>query len=183
MNKILSYRNFFKEGSTYIYSNGTRLIQNLDHWTVEHKVRTFAIAKKIIFSVDSWFHETMKTEQLSCYFEVLDTKKNVPSFFYNHILDLIVWLSFEKKESSVAPVRSSHTFFHTWTCATDFGHPHFRMQSRTNFHTRTCARTLEPSCCKKRQKKSQPRNWFEEQGVSKDSEWYQISPKFAWVTP
>ena len=33
---------------------------------------------------------------------------------------------------------------------------------------------LEPSCCKRWQKKSQARNWF--------VEWYQIGPKWAWVT-
>ena len=131
MNKILSYRNFFKKGITYIYSNGTRLIQNLDHWTVEHKVRTFAIAKKIIFSVDSWFHETMKTEQLLCYFELLDTKKNVPSFFYNHILDLIVWLSFEKKNLQ------SHPYAHR----THFSTPE-RVRLISDIHTFACNRVL-----------------------------------------
>ena len=37
---------------------------------------------------------------------------------------------------------------------------------------------LEPSCCKKRQKKSQPRNWFEKLGTSEGSEWYQIDPQW-----
>ena len=36
---------------------------------------------------------------------------------------------------------------------------------------------LEPSCCKKRPKKYQPRNWFGEQGTSEGSEGYQIDPK------
>ena len=38
---------------------------------------------------------------------------------------------------------------------------------------------LEPSCCKRQQKKSQPRNWFEELGTSEGSKWYQIGPKRA----
>ena len=36
---------------------------------------------------------------------------------------------------------------------------------------------LEPSCCKKWQKKSQTRNWLGEQGRSERSELYQIGPK------
>ena len=36
---------------------------------------------------------------------------------------------------------------------------------------------LELSCCKKRQKKSQPRNWFGELGTSEGAEWYQIDHK------
>jgi hypothetical protein len=36
---------------------------------------------------------------------------------------------------------------------------------------------LEPFCCKKWQKKSQPRNWFREYGPSEGSECYQIDPK------
>ena len=42
---------------------------------------------------------------------------------------------------------------------------------------------IEPSCCKKLQKKSQPRSWLGEKGTSEGSEWYQIGPKWAWVTP
>ena len=37
--------------------------------------------------------------------------------------------------------------------------------------------TSYSSCCKKRQKKSQPRNWFGEKGTSEGSELHQISPK------
>ena len=39
-----------------------------------------------------------------------------------------------------------------------------------NAYTSAAASILEPSCCKKRQKKSQPRNWFGEQGTSEGSE-------------
>ena len=39
---------------------------------------------------------------------------------------------------------------------------------------------LEPSCCKKQQKKSQPRDWFGKKVTSEGSEWYQIGPK--WVS-
>ena len=42
---------------------------------------------------------------------------------------------------------------------------------------------LEPSCCKKQQKKSQPRNWFGELGTSGGSERYQIGPKWALMPP
>ena len=42
---------------------------------------------------------------------------------------------------------------------------------------------LEPSCCKNRQEMSQPINWFGDLGTSDFSEWYQIGPKWAWVTP
>ena len=34
----------------------------------------------------------------------------------------------------------------------------------------SCCRVLEPSCCKKRQKNSQLRNWFGELGTSESSE-------------
>ena len=34
---------------------------------------------------------------------------------------------------------------------------------------------LEPSCCKKRQKKSQARYWFEEKGTSEDSVYYLLN--------
>ena len=44
-------------------------------------------------------------------------------------------------------------------------------------HIRLTA-ALEPSCCKKRQKKSQSRNWFGELGTSEGSEWSQIDPKW-----
>ena len=38
-------------------------------------------------------------------------------------------------------------------------------------------RMLELSCCKQQQKKSQPRNWFGEKGMSESSGWYKIGPK------
>ena len=47
--------------------------------------------------------------------------------------------------------------------------------------------SLESVFCKKRQKKSKPRNWFGEYGTSEGLdpegfEWYQSGPKWAWVT-
>ena len=42
-----------------------------------------------------------------------------------------------------------------------------------------CTWKLEPSCCKKCQKKFQPRNWFKEYGTSEGSEWYQMDSKLS----
>ena len=39
---------------------------------------------------------------------------------------------------------------------------------------------LEPICCKKRQKTPNQETGL---GTSEGSEWYQIGPKWAWLTP
>ena len=44
------------------------------------------------------------------------------------------------------------------------------------------SKELEPSYCKKRQKKSRARNWFGEQGTPEGSEWYQIDPTLQSLT-
>ena len=40
----------------------------------------------------------------------------------------------------------------------------------------TAARSLEPVCCKKQQKKFPTSYWFVEYGTSEDSDWYKIDP-------
>ena len=51
-----------------------------------------------------------------------------------------------------------------------------RIASPSLSTTNRCSFLLEPSCCKKWQEKSQPRNWFREVGLSEGFEWYQIDP-------